>query len=96
LSVIDGSSLPDPDRLVRDFLFAEGRVARCLLSGETKEVFETYLEHFLTPVLRPGRWLSWTIVMDNLRAHKGEGVRDLIEAQGCEVLFLPPYSRTTW
>ena len=26
-----------------------------LLSGETKEVFETYIEHFLTPVLRPGR-----------------------------------------
>ena len=34
--------------------------------------------------------------MDNLGAHKGEGVRDLIEAQGCEVLFLLPYSRTTW
>ena len=34
--------------------------------------------------------------MDNLGAHKGEGVRDLIEAQGCEVLFLPPYSCITW
>jgi transposase len=34
--------------------------------------------------------------MDNLGAHKGEGVRDLIEAQGCEGLFLPPYSCTTW
>jgi transposase len=91
LSVIDGSSLPDPGRLVRDFLFAEGRVARRLLSGETKEVFETYLEHFLT-LVEAGQ----VVVVDNPGAHKGEGVRDLIEAQGCEVLFLPPYSRTTW
>jgi transposase len=30
--------------------------------------------------------------MDNLSAHKGERVRDLIEGQGCELLYLPPYS----
>ncbi len=30
--------------------------------------------------------------MDNLSAHKGEEVRELIEARGCEVLFLTPYS----
>jgi transposase len=30
--------------------------------------------------------------MDNLKAHKGERVRQLIEARGCKVLFLPPYS----
>jgi len=30
--------------------------------------------------------------MDNLSAHKGEEVRELIEARGCEVLFLPAYS----
>ena len=34
----------------------------------TKEVFETYIEHFLTPVLRPGK----VVLMDNLGAHKGE------------------------
>jgi len=32
------------------------------------------------------------VVMDNLSAHKGERVRELIEARGCEVLYLPPYS----
>lgn len=32
------------------------------------------------------------VVMDNLAAHKGERVRKLIEAQGCEPLYLPPYS----
>ena len=30
--------------------------------------------------------------MDNLSAHKGEEVRELIEARSCELLFLPPYS----
>lgn len=32
------------------------------------------------------------MVMDNLSAHKGEEVRELIEARSCELLFLPPYS----
>ena len=54
----------------------------------TKEVFETYIEHFLTPVLRPGQ----VVVMYNLGAHKGERVRELIESRGCELLYLPPYS----
>ena len=31
-------------------------------------------------------------MMDNLSAHKGEWVRELIEGQGCELLYLPPYS----
>jgi transposase len=30
--------------------------------------------------------------MDNLSAHKGERVRELIEARGCELLYLPSYS----
>jgi transposase len=32
------------------------------------------------------------VVMDNLSAHKGERVKQLIERQGCELLYLPPYS----
>ena len=31
-------------------------------------------------------------MMDNLSAHKGERVRELIEHKGCELLYLPPYS----
>jgi transposase len=31
-------------------------------------------------------------VLDNLGAHKGERVRDLVEKWGCELLFLPSYS----
>jgi transposase len=54
----------------------------------TAAVFETYLERVLAPTLRKGR----VVVMDNLSAHKGERVRELIEQRGCELLYLPPYS----
>ena len=54
----------------------------------TKVIFETYVERVLAPSLRAGQ----VVVMDNLSAHKGEEVRELIEARGCEVLYLPPYS----
>jgi len=53
-----------------------------------REVFETYVELILAPTLRRGQ----VVVMDNLTAHKGERVRELIEGQGCELMYLPPYS----
>jgi len=54
----------------------------------TARVFETYLERVLAPTLRKGQ----VVVMDNLSAHKGERVRELIEARGCQLLYLPSYS----
>jgi len=54
----------------------------------TRAVFEAYVEWGLSPALCPGQ----VVVMDNLTAHKGERVRELIEEQGCELLYLPPYS----
>jgi transposase len=30
--------------------------------------------------------------MDNLSAHKGERVREIVEGRGCELMYLPPYS----
>jgi transposase len=30
--------------------------------------------------------------MDNLGAHRPKRVRELIEARGCELIYLPPYS----
>jgi transposase len=42
----------------------------------------------LSSALKPGQ----VVVMDNLSAHKGSRVRELIEAKGCEILYLPPYS----
>ena len=37
-------------------------------------------------------WAGQVVVLDNLGAHKGERVRELIEGRGCSLLFLPPYS----
>ncbi len=54
----------------------------------TTAVFEAYLERVLVPSLRPGQ----VVVMDNLSAHKGSRVRELIEGRGCELIYLPPYS----
>lgn len=56
--------------------------------GTNKAVFEAYVKWVLAPSLRPGQ----VVVMDNLSAHKGEEVRELIEGRGCELVFLPPYS----
>lgn len=54
----------------------------------TARVFETYVEKMLVPMLRPGQ----IVVMDNLGAHKPRRIRELIEGQGCELLYLPAYS----
>jgi transposase len=63
-------------------------VSRAVEGSTTREVFEAYLEHVLAPTLKPGQ----VVVMDNLTAHKGERVRELIANRGCELLYLPPYS----
>ena len=54
----------------------------------TRAVFEAYVEQALAPSLRRGQ----VVVMDNLSAHKGGRVRELVEGRGCELLYLPPYS----
>jgi len=67
-----------------------GGVGACLaFDGATNTTcFETYVERCLAPTLRPGD----IVVMDNLSAHKGRGVRDLVEQTGAELWYLPPYS----
>ena len=54
----------------------------------TATVFEAYVEKVLAPSLRHGQ----IVVVDNLSAHKGERVSELIEERGCQLLYLPPYS----
>jgi transposase len=39
------------------------------------------------PTLKKGQ----VVVMDNLSSHKGERVRQLIEGERCELVYLPPY-----
>jgi transposase len=62
----------------------------CLVveGATTKAIFEAYVERVLAPALLPGQ----VVVMDNLTAHKGSRVRELVEGRGCELLYLPPYS----
>ena len=52
------------------------------------DVFTMFVREVLVPALRPGQ----VVVMDNLAAHKVAAVRRLIEAAGCRLVFLPPYS----
>lgn len=51
-------------------------------------VFEGYVAQVLCPTLRPGQ----VVLMDNLSSHKRASIRTLIEAVGCTLLYLPPYS----
>jgi DDE superfamily endonuclease len=57
----------------------------------TSALFEAYVEQVLAPTLRGGQ----VVVMDNLSAHKGERIRELIEERGCELVYLPSYSLRT-
>ena len=67
----------------------DGLVAPFVLDGPMNgEAFLVYVEKILAPALRPGD----IVVMDNLAAHKVQGVRAQIEAAGASLLYLPPYS----
>lgn len=67
----------------------EGVVAAMAIEGATDALaFEAYVARCLVPNLKRGQ----IVVMDNLAAHKGRVVREAIEAAGCELWFLPPYS----
>ena len=57
-------------------------------SATDGDVFLAYVEQVLCPELQPGD----VVVMDNLSAHKIDGVRQRIAARGAELLYLPPYS----
>lgn len=51
-------------------------------------VFLTWLKQCLIPDLRPGQ----VVVMDNASFHKSKKIEALINAAGCTLLYLPPYS----
>jgi transposase len=52
------------------------------------DVFLAYVEQVLCPKLKVGQ----LVIMDNLGAHKVEGVREKIQARGAGLVYLPPYS----
>lgn len=66
-----------------------GVVASASFEGATDtDAFVTFVREALVPTLRPGQ----VVVLDNLSVHKAPAVRALVEAAGCRLLPLPPYS----
>ena len=69
---------------------SQGRLAsRTVESATDGEVFLAYLDQVLCPGLRPGPM----VVMDNLAAHKVQGVPERMEAVGAQLLYLPRLTR---
>jgi len=67
----------------------DGLVAPWVLDGPMNgEAFLVYVETILAPSLSAGD----IVVIDNLSAHKVEGVRAAIAARGALLVYLPPYS----
>jgi transposase len=71
-------------------LCRDGPTAAALaFDGATDGVaFESFVRRTLCPTLHKGD----LVVMDRLSAHRGPVVRQLIEAAGAKLLYLPPYS----
>lgn len=66
-----------------------GPCAAAVVSGATDtDVFLAYVQHVLVPQLRTGD----VVILDNLQPHKPQQVREMIEAAGAALLYLPPYS----
>src|SRR5215216_1329013 len=73
-----------------DDLTLEGAIGTSMtVEGATdSEAFEAYVENFLAPTLEKGQ----VVVLDGLGAHRPKRIRELIEARGADLVFLPSYS----
>ena len=70
-------------------LTLRGLIAPFVIDGPINRLaFETYVARVLVPEPRAGD----VVIMDNLPGHNGPRVRDLIEAAGADLRYLPPYS----
>lgn len=58
------------------------------LGSIKREDFEGFLSRDLLPRLEPGS----VLVLDNARIHHGGRIAEIVEAAGCSLLYLPPYS----
>ena len=66
-----------------------GPLAPLVIDGPLNgEIFEWYVREELCPVLVAGQ----VVVLDNLSSHHLASIRTLIEARGCTLLYLSPYS----
>ena len=66
-----------------------GITAAMTLAGAIdRDALDVFVAQVLVPSLTPGQ----TVIWDNLSVHKSTTARQGIEAAGCQVRFLPPYS----
>lgn len=69
-----------------------GTTAPMVLDGAMNGVaFRAYVEQVLVPTLTPGD----IVVMDNLPAHKADGIRQAIETAGCTLPISHPTAPTS-
>lgn len=70
-------------------LSLDGLIASMSVKGSVDtNVFLTYLSQVLLPEL----WEGAIVVLDNLKVHHAAVIRQIIEAAGARLVFLPPYS----
>jgi transposase len=70
-------------------LTPEGLQEPWLIEGAMNtDSFAWYITQELAPTLRPGQ----VVVLDNVSVHKAASIRQAIDAQHCQLLFLPPYA----
>ena len=60
-------------------------VIDCAMNGA---IFVQYVQQCLAPSLKLGD----IVIIDNLPAHKRDEVRQIVEAAGASLIYLPPYS----
>lgn len=78
-----------PNTTLLAALSPAGITAAMTLQGAMdRDAFEVFVAQVLVPSLSPGQ----TVIWDNLSVHKSATAQHLIEATGCQVRFLPPYS----
>ena len=70
-------------------LRSSGLTAPMVVDGAMNgPLFLAYLRQVLVPTLCAGD----VVIMDNLSAHKVQGVEEILSTAGAKVLYLPPYS----
>jgi transposase len=70
-------------------LRSDGLVAPMVIDGSVNgEIFLDWVEKYLCAELRPND----IVILDNLPAHKVDGVAEAIKAAKAKVRYLPPYS----
>jgi hypothetical protein len=60
------------------------------LSAEEEQGLKKSAEAIRSVVRRLGFWEERRVVLDTLAAHKIDGVRQLVESCGAQLLYLPP------